>query len=202
MRAVNLLPRDDGKSERKQPGAVLLTGVLGGLLVVALLTGLFLTSSSAVSDRQSELDAARAELAAIPPAQAAQPSQNTGLETEKSERVTLLGKALGSRVAWDRVLRQLSLVLPEDVWLETLTANGADPNVVPTPGNDSAPGGAFTISGFSYSHDGVARLLARLAVVPSLDHPALGSSVIDTTKQRSVVKFTITATLRQGEVAS
>jgi Tfp pilus assembly protein PilN len=202
MRAVNLLPRDDAKRQRQQPGAVLLTAVLGGLLVVALLTGLFLTSSSAVSDSQAELDAARAELAAIPPPKPAEPTDNSGLETEKSERVTLLGKALGSRVAWDRVLRQLSLVLPEDVWLETLTASGPDPNFVPTPGNDVAPEGGFTISGFSYSHDGVARLLARLAVVPSLDHPALGSSVIDTTKERSVVKFTITASLRQAAVAS
>jgi Tfp pilus assembly protein PilN len=205
MRAVNLLPGDEERRKQRraqQPGAVLLTAILGGVLVTALLAGLFLTTSSAVSNRQAELDAARAELAAIPPPAPQEQPDSSGLETQKSERVTLLGKALGTRVAWDRVLRQLSLVLPEDVWLESLTANGPDPGFVPTPGNDTAPQGAFTISGFSYSHDGVARLLARLAVVPSLDHPALGSSVIDTTKARSVVKFTITASIRQGEVAS
>jgi hypothetical protein len=60
----------------------------------------------------------------------------------------------------------------------------------------------FTITGFSYSHDGVARLLARLSVLPELDKPTLGSSVIDTTKERDVVKFTITASLKQAEVAS
>jgi Tfp pilus assembly protein PilN len=201
MRSVNLLPRDDAKRQRKQPGAVLLTAVLGSVLVIALLTGLFLTSSSTVSDRTAELDAARAELAAIPPAPAA-PTDNSGLETEKSARVQLLGKALGSRVAWDRVLREISLVLPDDVWLESLAANAADPNFVPNPGQTEAPPGTFTISGFSYSHDGVARLLSRLAVIPSLDRPTLGSSVIDTTKARNVVKFTITAAIRQGQVAS
>jgi Tfp pilus assembly protein PilN len=201
VRAVNLLPRDDAKRQRNQPGAVMLTGVLGSMLVVALLTGLFLTSSSTVSDRQSELDAARAELAAIPPAPAA-PAENTGLETEKSARVTLLGKALGARVAWDRVLREISLVLPDDVWLESLAANAADPNFVPTPGQTDAPPGTFTLTGFSYSHDGVARLLSRLAVIPSLERPTLGSSIIDTTKARDVVKFSITAAVRQEPVAS
>jgi Tfp pilus assembly protein PilN len=200
MRAVNLLPRDE-KRQRPQPGAVLLTAVLGSVLVVALLAGFFLMTSSKVSDRQAEVDALRAELAAIPPAPEA-PTDNGGLETQKSERVTLLGKALGSRVAWDRVMREISLVLPEDIWLESLTANAADPNFTPTPGKTEAPPGAFTITGYSYSHDGVARLLSRLTVLPDLERPTLGSSVIDTTKARDVVKFTITASLKQAQVVS
>jgi Tfp pilus assembly protein PilN len=200
MRAVNLLPRDD-KRQRKQPGAVMLTAVLGGVLVTAVLAGLFLMTSSAVSDRQSEVDALRAEFAAIPPAPEA-PASSSGLETEKSQRVTLLGKALLTRVAWDRVLREISLVLPEDIWLETLVANAADPNFVPTPGNTEPPKGTFSITGYSYSHDGVARLLARLSVVPQLDRPTLGSSMVDKSKARDIVKFTISAALKAGEVTS
>ncbi len=200
MRAVNLLPRDE-KRQRKQPGAVTLTGVLGSVLVTAVLAGLFLTTSSTVSDRQSDVDALRAEFAAIPPAPEASTS-SSGLETEKSQRVTLLGKALATRVAWDRVLREISLVLPEDVWLEAMAANAADPNFVPTPGNTEPPKGVFTITGYSYSHDGVARLLARLSVVPQLDRPTLGSSMVDKTKARDVVKFTISAALKAGEVTS
>jgi Tfp pilus assembly protein PilN len=200
MRAVNLLPRDE-KRQRQQPGAVLLTGVLGSVLVVAVLAGAFLMTSSKVSDRQAEVDALRAELAATPPAPQV-PVDSSGLETQKNGRVALLGKALAVRVAWDRVLREVSLVLPEDIWLETLTANAPDPNFIPTPGKTEAPPGGFTITGYSYSHDGVARLLARLSVLPELDRPTLGSSVIDKSKARDVVKFTISATLKQGVVTS
>ncbi len=200
MRAVNLLPRDE-KRQRSQPGAVLLTGVLGSVLVVALLSGGFLMASSSASDKQAEVDALRMELAAIPPAPQA-PVDSSGLETQKSERVTLLGKALGARVAWDRVLREISLVLPEDIWLESLTASGSDPNFVPTPGQTSAPSGTFSITGYSYSHDGVARLLARLSVLPELDRPTLGSSVIDKSKERAVVKFTINSSLQGTTVSS
>ena len=200
MRAVNLLPRDE-RRQRKQPGVVALTAVLGSVLVTAVLAGLFLMTSSTVSDRQANVDALRAEQAAIPPAE--QPTADTsGLENEKSQRVTVLSKALATRVAWDRIMRELSLVLPEDIWLESLTAAAADPNFVPTPGNTVPPQGTFTITGYSYSHDGVARLLARLAVVPQLQRPSLGSSTLDTTKARSVVKFTISAALKSGEVTS
>jgi Tfp pilus assembly protein PilN len=200
MRAVNLYPRDE-KRQRAQPGAVTLTAVLGAVLVTAVLAGLFLMTSSTVSERQSNVDALRAELAAIPPAPEI-PTGSSGLETEKSQRVTVLGKALATRVAWDRVLREISLVLPEDIWLETMAANAADPNFVPTPGNTEPPKGVFTISGYSYSHEGVARLLARLSVVPQLDRPTLGSSTVDKSKARDIVKFTISASLKSGAVTS
>jgi Tfp pilus assembly protein PilN len=196
MRPVNLLPRDDSKGQRPQPGAVTLTAVLGGVLVTALLAGLFLMTSSTVGDKQAEVDGLRAELAAIPPPPQPTGQQNT-LEAEKSQRVTVLGQALGSRVAWDRVLREISLVLPEDIWLESLNANAPDAAAAAAPGTEAGKGG-FTITGYSYSHDGVARLLARLSVLPQLERPSLGSSVLDKSKPRSVVKFTITAGLRGG----
>lgn len=199
MRAVNLLPRDDGKRQRNQPGAVTLTAVLGSVLVTALLAGLFMMTSSTVSERQSELDGLRAELAAIPPPEEA-PTDQKGLATEKSQRVVLLGKALATRIAWDRVLREISLVLPEDIWLESLSANAPDATT-PAPGTEPSKG-QFTITGFSYSHDGVARLLARLSVLPQLERPTLGSSAIDNTKGRGVVKFSISASIRQGAVSS
>jgi Tfp pilus assembly protein PilN len=199
MRAVNLLPRDDVKGRRNQPGTVTLTAVLGSVLVTALLAGLFLMTSSTVSEHQSELDGLRAELAAIPPPPAA-PTDQRGLASEKSQRVALLGKALASRVAWDRVLREISLVLPEDIWLESLSANAPDATAA-APGVEPSKG-AFTITGFSYSHDGVARLLARLSVLPQLERPTLGSSALDKTKSRGVVKFTISASMRQGAVSS
>jgi Tfp pilus assembly protein PilN len=174
----------------------MLTAVLGGVLVTALLAGLFLMTSSTAGDRQAEVDALRAELAAIPPPAPA-PSGQSALESEKSQRVAVLGQALGSRIAWDRVLREISLVLPDDIWLESLNANTPDASAAPAPGGEASKG-LFTITGYSYSHDGVARLLARLSVLPQLERPALGSSAVDKTKARGVVKFTISAALRGG----
>ena len=49
-------------------------------------------------------------------------STDDALAAEKGARVGALSAALTSRIAWDRVLRQVSLVLPEDVWLTSLSA--------------------------------------------------------------------------------
>jgi Tfp pilus assembly protein PilN len=198
MRAVNLIPREEGRT-RRQPGAVSLTAVLGAVLVTAVLSGWFLMASSGVSDRQGELDGLRAELAAIPPP-APTPAAQTSLVAEKDARLELLGKALGARIAWDRVLREVSLVIPEDVWLETMNTNGPDPAAAPAPGQAPATGG-FSITGYTYSHDGVARLLARLAVIPHLENVKLGSSVLEREGTRPTVKFSISATLRQAAAA-
>ena len=201
MRAVNLLPRDEGRT-RRQPGAVSLTAVLGAVLLTAVLCGWFLMASSGVSERQGELDGLRAELAAIPPPPP--PSEShSNLVAEKDARVTVLGKALSTRIAWDRVLREVSLVIPDDVWLEAMNTNGPDPAAAaPAPGQTEVPVGGFNITGYTYSHDGVARLLARLSVIPHLQNVKLGSSVLDKEGKRPTVKFAITANLRQADVAS
>ena len=120
MRAVNLLPRDEGR-KRRQPGAVSLTAILGAVLVTAVLCGWFLMASSGVTDKRGELDARKAELLAIPLPDAPDTSQST-LVAEKDARLEALGKALSGRIAWDRILREVSLVIPDDVWLETMTS--------------------------------------------------------------------------------
>jgi len=80
--------------------------------------------------------------------------------------------ALGARLAWDRILREFSLVLPDDVWLTTLNMTTPDPAAAVT----GAPASNFSISGYTYSHDSVARLLARLALVPELTGVTLANS--------------------------
>jgi Tfp pilus assembly protein PilN len=202
MRAVNLLPRDEGRS-RRQVGAVSLTAVLGAVLLTALLGGWFMMASSGVSDKRGELDARKAELAAIPPPAPPDTTQST-LVAEKDQRLSLLGQALAKRVAWDRVLRELSLVIPDDVWLESMNSSGpGDEVAAPAPGQAAeAPSGGFAITGYTYSHDGVARLLARLGVIPHLENVKLGSSTIDSDGPRPIVKFNITASLRTAEVTS
>jgi len=202
MRAVNLLPRDEGRT-RRQPGAVSLTAVLGAVLLTAVMCGWFLMASSGVSERQGELDGLRAELAAIPPPPPP-PETQSNLVAEKDARLTLLGKALANRIAWDRVLREISLVIPDDVWLEAMNTSGPDPAAAaPLPGQTAAASvGNFNITGYTYSHDGVARLLARLSVIPHLENVKLGSSVLDRQRARPTVKFAISASLRKAEVAS
>lgn len=193
MRAVNLLPRDDARSKSRQQNPVVLGGVIAGVAATAIIAAVFLTVSAGVADKQERLDAAQAELDATPVPPPADTAAAT-LQQERGQRVVALSTALGKRVAWDRILRELSLVLPEDVWLSTLSAKA------PSQAAD-APAG-FTITGKTYSHDGVARLLARLAVVPHLTAVQLQHSSMTPSKAgRPVVEFSIQALIKAPGVA-
>jgi Tfp pilus assembly protein PilN len=119
------------------------------------------------------------------------------IRARQRARVTALSAALASRVAWDRVFREFSLVLPEDVWLTTLSAKSPISPATNTPSNGgSTQPSHFTIQGRTYSHDGVARLLSRLQVVPDLTNVQLVKSSLLRVGSRDVVEFSIAADLR------
>jgi Tfp pilus assembly protein PilN len=194
MRAVNLLPKDT-KRERKPTPLAPLVGVIGMVLVTGLMAMMFMSRSSEVSQAQTQLDLANSELASIPPpppVDAAQPE----LREAKSTRLTAVSTALGQRVSWDRLLRHFSQVLPDDVWLTSLQAR--------TPGaaSSGSDAGGFVLQGFSYSHESVARLLARLQVVPDLTNVALQTSAQADVASRTIVQFTVVADVRTPGAAS
>ena len=192
MRAVNLLPKDDRRqrgAEARRNNPTLIAGVAGAVLVTAVLCAWFLTASAGVADNQKRRDAAAAELSATPVPPPTSP-RSSALEQQKVARVTALSSALGGRLAWDRVLREFALVLPDDVWLTSMSAQA------PTAGGASSTSG-FTINGRTYSQDGVARLLARLALVPHLTNVTLQHSSAATSETgRKIVEFTINATVK------
>ena len=192
MRAVNLLPKEvPVKSFEAKRGVVF--GAAGGFAVVTVaLAALMFSAGGSLGEQQSQLDTLNAELAALP-----RPEPDGGaagvdaaLATEKNNRITALSGALSSRIAWDRVLRQISQVLPEDVWLTGLTSQAAE---TPDPGTAGAPGASVILTGSTYSHSGVARLLARLNVLPALNGVQLQSSTTLKLEPRSIVQFSIHA---------
>jgi Tfp pilus assembly protein PilN len=176
MRAINLLPRDETDG-RRGPALPVLVGCVGTVLVTAILAVMFLSASSSTMHQKRALQDAQAEYAAIPAPPTPSPIDKS-LPQQQQTRVTALATALGQRVAWDRLLREVSQVVPSDVWLVTL--NALSPTIAPVPATDSLPTG-FIISGCTYSQESVARFLARLDVVPDLSQMTLGKSASDGT---------------------
>jgi Tfp pilus assembly protein PilN len=207
MRAVNLLPRDEARRERPNALAVVLAGV--AVATVAGGVGLAAMAESAkVSDREAELAAARATLAAIPRERPLTPAESRLVDL-RSRRVGALTDALAGRLAWDGVNRQIAAVLPQDVWLSALRGESPEPPA-PAPAAGTAPAATpaapiqapedgLTLEGFAYTHTAVARLLARLTVVPALaDVHLVRSELAPVPAGRSRVSFQIGAQLRTG----
>ena len=194
MRAVNHLPGGDAnRSKTNVPAHV---GVAGAVVVCALLSFMFLSASSKVHDKQNELNAINAQIAVIPPPPPPD-AAGAALASQQQARLTALSGALSKRVAWDRVLRNLSLVLPNDVWLSALSATSpASPAsaVVPVPAAGATPTG-FLLSGSTYSQRSVARLLSRLEVLPDLTNVQLQNSSQSQVGTQNIIQFVIAASV-------
>ena len=194
MRAVNLLPRDHGQRTIKKESLPVLVGACSAVLVLAVLGAMFMMGSGKIAAQQRKLDDLNRRFQALPPPPPGPTAAEQALAGEQSARVTALSAALASRVSWDRVFREFSLILPDDVWLTELSAkspispatNAASETGTGTPSE-------FTITGRTYSHDGVARLLSRLQVVPDLTNVQLVSSNLTKVGNQDVVEFSIAA---------
>jgi Tfp pilus assembly protein PilN len=194
MRAVNLLPRDQGQRTIKKESLPLLVGGCTFLLVAAVLGAMFMMGSGKIAGAQRDLDDLNRQFQALPPAPPGPTPGQQQLAGEQSARVGALTTAMASRVSWDRVFREFSLVLPDDVWLTQLSAKSP----ISPATNASSTGGStvpsmFTIQGRTYSHDGVARLLSRLQVLPDLTNVQLISSTRSVVGKQPVVDFNIAA---------
>jgi Tfp pilus assembly protein PilN len=191
MRAVNLLPRDEVPKSFANNRGIAFAAAGGTALVTAALCTLMLGAGGAVKDHRANLESLNAELVALPAASAATASEDATLTAEKTARTGALSSALAERVAWDGVLRQISQVLPEDVWLASLQTTAA----TAPAGAEPEPAGV-TLVGTTYSQSGVARFLSRLSVVPTLTKVTLESSLTSDTGSQKLVRFTIRAEVK------
>lgn len=187
MRAVNLLPRETRSS--RSVTAQNLPAVVGagvGVVVVAALAGSYLSASAKVANAQSAYNDAKARLAAtpLPPAAAAAPVDTTpaAVSAQQGPRLQAVASVLGQRIAWDRLLREFSLVLPSDVWISSLDMNA------PVAGATNG----FSLSATTYSYDSVARMLSRLALVPDLT----GVTLQSTAQSGRLVQFSVAASIK------
>ena len=209
MRAVNLLPRQHVEQKRERPNAVALGAAIGGVAVLLVLVGGFLLANRSVDRQRQALADARAVLAATPAHNMSAKTQSfrATLLSQREQRSLALAAALGKRVAWDRILRRVALVMPDDVWLQSLTGSvpldsTLTPTTTTTPSALPTLPTALTIQGYTYSQDGVARLLERLEVVPDLQNVQLQTSQSQQLGNQTVINFTIVSDIKKGRGAS
>jgi Tfp pilus assembly protein PilN len=213
MRAVNLLPRQQVEQKRERPNSVVLVAGIGGATLVLALVGGFLLANRSVDRQRQALSSARAMLAATPAKQLSAETQSfrSTLLSQREERTLALASAIGKRVAWDRIFSHVALVMPDDVWFSKVTgtmplqpAASTDPTAVTTP---TTPGvlpptpTALQIIGDTYSQASVARFLERLQVDPDLKNVQLQTSEPDQNLP-GIIDFTINADIRKGRSSS
>jgi Tfp pilus assembly protein PilN len=189
MRAVNLLPSDSLRSARSAPSPLALAGAITGAVVVVIVGGGNLVEASRVSSAEKSLNNAKLALAAtpLPPRTPAAVPSPAAVLAQLQPRLTAVSETLATRIAWDRILREFSLVLPSDIQVDGLTLTQ------PVAGSATSAGtNGLTLNGVTYSYDAVARLVSRLALIPDLTNVQLSNTSVN----QGVVEFSITAGIK------
>jgi len=196
MRAFDLMPKEETREKGARVGLAKIAVALLGLVLLAGLAAAYLFTGAGVMSKQGELDDLRAQLAELE-VPVEEPT-SSALAGEGQARTTALSAALATRIAWDRILREVSLVVPEDVWLTQLSATtpdaaagsaGAAPAA--TPGSTSP--NSLTAVGFAGSQESVALLLSRLESIPELTTVQLQASTRTEGETGRAYSFTVLA---------
>lgn len=181
MRPVNLIPPD----LRRGDNAPLRTGplpyiVVGALALCLLGVTLLVLTSNQISDRQAEVVKLRREDNAAQ-AKAQRLAAYTEFQTMTEQRVATVSELANSRFDWERVMRELSLVLPRNVWLTELAASAA-PGAGEGGGGESSVGGisgpSLEMSGCATGQDAVAGFVTALKDIEGVTRVGLESSSV------------------------
>jgi Tfp pilus assembly protein PilN len=202
MRAINLLPQPERRTHTLPTLLTTRSVLAGGVVMLAAVAALvavsFSQSSGKVSEKRDTLAGLEQKVNALEAAQ----SRTAGQGTDTA-RVAAFTSASGDRMRWDNLLDDISRVLPAGSWLTSLNMQAVTPAApaagsTPTTGT-TAPTG-FTVSGFAFTQDTVARVMDRLGRVPALSGVALQSSTRTDVGDSKAYQFTMSANVLAPEV--
>jgi Tfp pilus assembly protein PilN len=193
---VNLLPPEilEGRRFRQvQYG-------LGGALLVALAIVALLYSMAAGSQgrAQQKVDKAKATNVSLQRDLSRYDSVKA-VYTQVATREGMLTQAAGSEVQWSQYLNDLSLSVPDNVWITAFTATQTPPAAAAKPAAGAAaadPGiGTVTFTGTAFAHDDVATWLESLAKVKGYTNSYVTTSTKSLIGSREVVNYTSSVTV-------
>jgi Tfp pilus assembly protein PilN len=177
MRPVNLIPVEDRRGQNAQlrtgPVAYIVIGAL--VLALAGVTMLVLTDNE-IADRKSELAQVKSEDAAAK-ARAESLASYTQFAALHEQRVETISSLADSRFDWERVMRELALILPHDVWLVSLDASASAEAGGSGGGMSGAiVGPSLAISGCAAGQNAVAGFVTALKEIDGVTRVGVESS--------------------------
>lgn len=183
MRPVNLIPPD----MRRGDSAPLRTGplayiVVGALALVLVGVTMLVLASNEVAEKKDELVTLKREDAAAK-ARAEALAPYAQFQAMSQQRVETVASLANSRFDWPRVMRELALVLPDDVLLTNLSAGagaGAGGGVGESEGEgvSGVLGPSLELNGCTAGQDAVARFVTALKDIDAVTRVGLKSSAV------------------------
>jgi Tfp pilus assembly protein PilN len=203
MTQVNLLPSDVRERQRSRRLVAVAITAVGA--VVALLFFVYVLQSARLSNAEQKLQAQQAVNTDLQ-GKIGQLQQFAVLKQTVAAREAVKASALNGQVAWSGVLRDISMVIPGQMWLTSMTGALVEPASVPTEGAGGTPlpvaamAGQIQFQGMASDFPVVAKWLTRLEQVKGWVNSWANSAVRSASNDPSVpnankVQFTASVDL-------
>jgi Tfp pilus assembly protein PilN len=204
MPQVNLMPPEIAETERLHR---LQRAMVGAVVVSAVLIGgLYWHTKQGVNSAQNQLTAAQAQHSSL---QVKYNSLNDVQQvfTQVQAKQLLVQQAMGQEVRWSFVLNDLTTAVPNNVWLNGITAQEtALPGSTATPivGADGTTSGIGNIvfTGIAFQHNDVANWLDSMARVKGFSDPSFTSSLKAAIGPRIVANFNSSVVLSAAALSN
>jgi Tfp pilus assembly protein PilN len=180
MRPVNLIPLEERSGARKaMRGGPLAYIVVGALLAALGAVTLLVVTDNQISSRTAEV-AELTEQTASAEAEATRLAPYTQFHAVSTQRALTVSNLADSRFDWEKVMRELALVLPHNVWLTNLTGS-VRPEVSVGSGESiamrsSIPGPALSLVGCAAGQEAVASFVTVLKDIDGVTRVGVQSS--------------------------
>jgi Tfp pilus assembly protein PilN len=193
---VNLLPPEIAERRKLRKAQMAMLGT--GLAAVAVVGVMYVNASAKVSSAQDEKTTAvaangklRSDLAKL------QTVRDTYAKVDAANKT--LATAMHYEIRWSSYLHDLTLTIPENVWLNTVEMKMTAARTSAGGNNDSVLDenlGTVTWTGSAFSHDDVAAWLESLGKQKGYSDPFFTKSE-DRLEQRVIVDFESTVYLNE-----
>jgi Tfp pilus assembly protein PilN len=181
MKPVNLIPNDQRRAQATgaRPGSSYI--LIGALVTLLAMTAAYALTSKRATERQNEATAAKAEADQLE-AEVAARGAYTDFAQIKAARLASVSTIASTRFDWERLMRELSRVIPAGSWVQTTDASATGD----VSGASKEPAAAGTVAvgqpkvnlvGCTQSQEDAARMMVRLRQLHRVEDVELNESV-------------------------
>jgi len=162
MRPVNLIPSEHRRqSTGAQSGSAYV--IVGVLAVLLAMSAFYVMTANKVNESTTKSNEAKAEADRLQ-SQAKSLGPFADFTEVKQTRLSSVAEVATSRFDWERTMRELSRVIPEGSWLQTVDAQVSSPGDPSTTAQNGETGGppAAQLVGCTLDQSDVAKTMVRL----------------------------------------
>ena len=208
MKAVNLIPSEQRRAKPSGNAgnrSYIVLGLLGVLLIMAVA---YVLTANSVNDKTTKAAEAQQEADALE-ARVAQLGSYTNFASIKEQRLAAVKTAAETRFDWERLMREVSRVMPAGSWLQSTDASvlgvGNEAATDPAAADAAPPTPSANFIGCTPRQSEVAKILVRLRAMHRVTDVKLNESIVEQDAKDVTVdscgtfyKFDVTVTFAQA----